>query len=454
MTDRYAIKLNLTMNNYIIVVDDEAISLTSVRTLLAAEDLKVVCLPSGKALLKYMGNHDADLILLDIMMPEMDGFETFAALRKLEEEQKKPEVPVIFLTGESDEKTERYGLKLGAADYIHKPFDRDILISRIRKTIGNSKKIQSLTEGATKDKLTGFLNKAEGVSRVTEIMAGTSGAFMMLDLDSFKLVNDLFGHDKGDEILRAFADVGRKNTRENDILCRIGGDEFLFFCCGLHGENALCALTSRLNEQFEDRAKQVLGADHGIPLGISVGAVMVPEYGTEYESLFKMADEAMYRTKHNGKHGCTLYENSQIINGQIQNPENELERITKIMAERNQGSEPLILGTEATTAIFQFMDRFNNRYGGKTLLLLFILTAKDITDENKFNDAMTSFEDLLKRLLGKSDIIMRNKNNEFFVLVPMLRQPDAESMINRIISAWSEKRMAADFEIRTASQIR
>ncbi len=444
----------MSMDNWIVIVDDEALSLTSARTLLASEDMKISCLPSGRSLLKFMEKNDPDLILLDVMMPEFDGFDTLSALRKQEKEQGKQEVPVIFLTGESDDETERRGLNLGAADYIRKPFDKDILISRIKKTISNSKKIESLTEDATKDKLTGFFNKAEGVARVREILVSFSGALLMLDLDSFKLVNDLFGHEKGDQILRGFADLAKTSTREGDILCRIGGDEFLFFCCNLHGEPAVAALTLRLNEQLEEKAKELLGENHGIPLGISVGAVMVPEYGRDYESLFKMADEAMYRTKKNGKHGSTVYAEQDSSYDPAQNPGEELVRITKILEERNPGREALLLGTDVFSVIFQFVERFNSSHDGKSLILLFIVTAKKNMEKKLLNDAVNSFGELLKKSLGKCDIIMQGKKNQFFVMMPMTKEPDADGVIDRILSAWNDIAGSEDFEIKTTSQVR
>ncbi len=440
--------------NWIVVVDDEALSLTSARTLLAAEDMKISCLPSGKSLLKFVEKNSPDLILLDIMMPEMDGFETFAALREQERRQNKPEIPIIFLTGDADHETERQGLTLGAADYIHKPFNKDILINRIRNTINKSKIIVNLTEDATKDKLTGLLNKAEGVARIREALVSYSGALLTLDIDSFKLVNDLFGHEKGDQILAAFADLAKASTRDGDLLCRMGGDEFLFYCVGLHGETAVAALTKRLNERLEEKAKQVLGEDHGIPLGISAGAVMVPEYGTDYEALFNMADDAMYQTKHNGKHGYTVYVDPVVPSGPVKSPEEELARITEIIAERNHGREALTLGLDAFSTVFQFIERFNRSYNLKSLVILFIVTAKDTADDQAFNTAVASFGEVLKKSLGKSDMIMQNKNNQYVALIPMMQEVRAEAVIDGIMSAWGELPECSDVEIKIASQIR
>ena len=145
------------MSYWIVIVDDEPFCLTNAKNLLREQNMRVSCLRSGKDLLAFMETHDPDLILLDILMPEMDGFETYHELRFCEDKKGVPQTPVIFLTGEDNHETERRGLKAGASDFIHKPFDKDILIKRINNAIINSKMIENLTEEATLDKLTGFL---------------------------------------------------------------------------------------------------------------------------------------------------------------------------------------------------------------------------------------------------------------------------------------------------------
>ena len=109
------------MGYWIVVVDDDAIELKNAKNLLTREDLRVSCLRSGRELLKFMDTNTPDLVLMDILMPEMDGFETFHALRELEESKNRSATPVIFLSGDRDRATERRGLQDGASDFIRKP---------------------------------------------------------------------------------------------------------------------------------------------------------------------------------------------------------------------------------------------------------------------------------------------------------------------------------------------
>jgi len=154
---------------WIAVVDDDALLLRSAKNLLEGYAMRVSCLRSGPALLRFIENNTPDLVILDILMPDMDGFETFHALRELEEKPGRNTTPVIFLSGDNDSATERRGLRDGASDFVRKPIDKEILINRIFKTIESHKTIEILTEKATLDKLTGFMNKASGTEKIAEM---------------------------------------------------------------------------------------------------------------------------------------------------------------------------------------------------------------------------------------------------------------------------------------------
>ena len=171
-----------TMKYWIVIVDDEALILANAKSILNEEDMRVSCLRSGQDLLKFMAKNEPDLILLDILMPEMDGFETYQELRRLGDNAGKKRTPVIFLTGADDSETERRGLKAGASDFIRKPLNRDILIRRVYNTVLNAKTIESLTEEIAIDKLTGFLNKAAGTEKISKLCGSAAGMLMVLTL--------------------------------------------------------------------------------------------------------------------------------------------------------------------------------------------------------------------------------------------------------------------------------
>ena len=120
------------MNERVVVVDDDVIILKNANRILSENGMKVTCLKSGKLLLDYVEMNDVDMLLLDIRMPEMDGFETFRLLREWEKKNQKSEIPVIFFTANDDVDTETKGLMLGAMDFIRKPFPAEVLKLRVR----------------------------------------------------------------------------------------------------------------------------------------------------------------------------------------------------------------------------------------------------------------------------------------------------------------------------------
>ena len=388
----------------IVVVDDEPLSLTNAKNILRANGMHVGCLRSGADLLNYVEKHTADLVLLDILMPGMDGFETYRALRQFEDKAGRPRVPVIFLTGEDNNETERRGLRAGASDFIHKPFDEDILIKRINNTIINSKTIESLTEEATTDRLTGCLNKAAGTERVSGLCRDTEGALMILDLDSFKLVNDIYGHDMGDRVLVAFADVLRNNIRSEDLICRIGGDEFMGFFAGLTGAAEVASFEGRLKLQFQAEAERLMGADHGIPLGVSIGVSFASEEHNDYQILFQYADSALYEVKRNGKHGFEIYDPLKAKEESGEDLERGLEDVVQIVSERGEGRGALLMGQDAFAWNYRFIVRYASRYGGDVTRMLFSLDS----DEKGviFTEMVSEFGNVLRQTLRKTDIVL------------------------------------------------
>ncbi|MBR1741381.1 MAG: diguanylate cyclase [Lachnospiraceae bacterium] len=428
------------MSDWIVVVDDEALSIANARNMLREVGMRVSCVRSGRELLAFMEKHEPDLVLLDVLMPEMDGFETYRKLRDLEERDGRKQTPVIFLTGENDAETERRGLEIGASDFVHKPFNKDILVRRINNTITSVKTIENLTEEVSVDALTGFFNKAGGTVKVEAYCAEKTGVLMILDLDSFKLVNDLYGHDMGDRILRAFAEIIRQNTREDDLVCRIGGDEFLAFFCNVPDDHAMTVIVKRLNEQLTAEAVKLMGEDFSIPLGISAGAVMIPEYGREYHDLFALADKMLYKVKQNGKHDCAVYTASEFPDQEKNEKtdlEQELKRVTQIVEERNDGSGALMLGQEAFSSIYRFVMRYIKRYQMPAVKVLFSLDMESGEGE-KLEEKAEQFGMVLQETLRKSDLILQCKGNQFFLFLPALLEKHVLSVIDRVMKMWEQ----------------
>ena len=422
------------MGYWIVVVDDEPLCLKIAKEHLNNIGMRVSCLRSGGELLRFMEKNSPDLILLDILMPEMDGFETYRELRKREDRDGKIRTPVIFLTGENSKAAERRGLRAGASDFIHKPFDKDILIKRVNNTIINSKMIESLTEEVSLDKLTGFYNKASGTEKIEELCKKETGALLVLDLDNFKLVNDIFGHDMGDRILVAFSEAMKQNVRAGDVVCRIGGDEFTAYLLNLTRKEGIASFSDRLNDQFLAKAEELMGSGHGLPIGVSTGCAFAPKHGNEYHALFQLADSALYKVKLNGRHGYAIYDMDSDTEGEEQDLEQDISRVIQTVSERSGETGAMLLGQEAFSWNYRFIVRFLERYGSFANRLLFRLSSKE--RGMVFDEIAAQFGDVMKRTLRKSDIIFQYRTNEFFVVLPQLQPGDTQETINRVLKEW------------------
>ncbi len=426
------------MGYWIVVVDDDTIELKNIKVLLSGEDLKVSCLRSGADLLKFMENNTPDLVILDILMPEMDGFETFHALRELEERKNKGTTPVFFLSGNNDSATERRGLKDGASDFIRKPFDKGVLLSRIVNTIENNKTIISLTEKATLDKLTGFMNKSSGTDKITALCREKNGALMLLDLDNFKPVNDIYGHDMGDQVLIAFSEIVRHNTRTEDVISRIGGDEFLAFFENLSSKVAVKALTDRLNEQLLRKCAELMGDEFDIPIGISIGVAFVPQHSRDFSVLFRCVDSTMYRVKQNGKHGVEIADEDMTnrISANKSDLETEMDRITQILKERGASEGVMVMGKDTFIQTYRFALRFLRRYKKGAEKILFCIFSEH-TQEN-ISEIAAVFMDILLKNLRKSDVVVQVRSDQFLVFLPVITQEEARELADRIKDAFDE----------------
>jgi len=432
------------MTNWIAVVDDDMTTLKMAGRILSNNNMRVSAMNSGKALLTFMKDNRPDIVLLDISMPDMDGFETLKLLRIQEKNDGYDSVPVIFLTADEDKDSEKKGLELGASDYVRKPFVPDVLLHRIQNIVANNETIKNLEEEASIDKLTGFLNKSAVDEKLQRICHFSKGMLVMADLDSFKLVNDIYGHDMGDKVLSMFAGLIKQNTRKEDILGRVGGDEFIIFIKNIVDEYAIKRICENINTQLMIEAKKMMGEDMHIPLGASMGVVFVPMQGSEYEKLYSMADKALYRVKKNGKHDFELYASRDEFGSEHEGVEVEenadLEHINMILKERSAPSSALWVGNDAFTQLYRFFTRYIESYRGHACKVLFNFSVlKDIAGlEKNFQEMMEDFGEILKNLLRKSDIMVQSKANQFLLLLPEVDEDHLDSVLDRIEKGWSD----------------
>ncbi len=237
-----------------------------------------------------------DLILLDIKMPGIDGYEVCQELIRDPETAK---IPIIFVSGMGEAEDRVRGLDLGAADFISKPFNVEELRARVRTHLRNKAALDQETWRAVHDGLTGIWSRSYFDERFMSEIAmsqrhGTPLSLIMVDVDHFKEINDTHGHAVGDAVLRGLAELIDANRRLEDVACRYGGEEFVIICRGVRSWQAR-VLAERLRSRI---ALQLFTTPKGaLRITCSFGVAG----GCGSESMLSAADGALYRAKSGGR---------------------------------------------------------------------------------------------------------------------------------------------------------
>lgn len=305
----------------ILAIDDDPIMRSLLERMLSSAGHAVQVAKNGKEGLELALEFKPQLVITDWLMPEMDGLAFCKFLRATEEGK---EIYVILLTALETEDRLVEAFEAGADDYIVKPFSKRVLMARLRageRVIGlhgNLLKkekelrvviaelavtIRQLHELALKDPVTQLPNRRYGLEHLDQDWAATGRSqkplcVMLLDLDHFKRVNDHYGHDVGDLVLRLVADILKKSSRTEDFACRLGGEEFLIVCCDTDLKAAL-QIAERLRKTIESTHLKTRG--EAIQVTASIGIAERSADMADPAVLIRLADKAMYVAKNSGR---------------------------------------------------------------------------------------------------------------------------------------------------------
>ncbi|MBQ6442197.1 MAG: diguanylate cyclase [Lachnospiraceae bacterium] len=420
------------MKKKILIVDDEKISLMMTNHILMTE-YDTVCASSGAEALYIYEKERPDLVLSDFRMPQMNGFEL---QRKIQEQFEDP-VPFIFMTADHDEENESVGLQQGAVDFIHKPFRADVLLKRISNILRLIEQISGLKKASATDPMTGLLNKASVRAEISELCKRTPGALLMVDLDSFKPVNDLYGHSMGDKILIRFAEILQSAVRFTDITGRIGGDEFIAYCQNVGEESVIAEKAAYINEFLLQSAHEMMGEDMSIPLGASIGCVFVPDEGKDFDTLFKKADEALYHVKKNGKHGYEIYGSNTGAKIIKEHQATGIAHVFEILSERSEVKGAYTLPFEQFRTVYQFLSRLHLNYKKEIWVVMFSLHQTGTT-ALPTEEVMEQFLGVIGKSLRASDIVTQNSKNQILAVLNETNRMNSELVVERVLKNWEK----------------
>ncbi len=302
----------------VLIAEDSVISRRILEAFALKRGYEVVSASNGQEALRILTQEGAPrLAVLDWMMPGMEGTEVCRKLR--EQSVERPYTYVLLLTARAEREDLLQGLQAGADDYIRKPFDPPELEARLRtgqRILDLQDKLiaarEELRFRATHDALTGLSNRGvilEELSREHARQQREAGTFgiILADIDHFKEVNDLHGHICGDDALREIASAMKESVRPYDTVGRYGGEEFLIVVPEADADAAL-GVAERIRRAIETRR---VPGHVDLRVTISCGVAASGSAAVPPQLLLRLADEALYRAKENGRNRCELAETSE-----------------------------------------------------------------------------------------------------------------------------------------------
>jgi len=313
----------------ILVVDDSRIVQAMVTDILRAEGYSVRQAEHGRQALEMVVEQRPDLVLLDVMMPEMDGYETCAALREFPEY-----LPVLMITAKGEVEDLVHGLEVGADDYISKPFDHVELLARVKsllriRTLQKKLYAQNTELEAKNQQLRALAGQLDALNQELRLLSVTDGltkaynhrhfqerfksefaravrygdclSCVMIDIDHFKQVNDTHGHPTGDRVLVRLVEILKDSIRSEDLVARYGGEEFVLLLPRTDAAHA-ATLAERIRERSAaERLPLAAGGELHFTVSCGVADFCPNGPPLQRDDLLSAADGALYRAKANGR---------------------------------------------------------------------------------------------------------------------------------------------------------
>jgi diguanylate cyclase (GGDEF)-like protein len=295
----------------LLLVDDDEMTRDMLSRRLERIGYTVTPAADGTQALELIAREPFDVVLLDIKMPGLTGFQVLQAIRRI---HSVTDLPVVMVTSSDDSESIVEALELGANDYVTKPIDFPVALARVRTQLLLRRMVLALEEANQKLERLSFLDGLTNIAnrrRFDEFLErewrrglrdGTPISVIMTDIDFFKAYNDTYGHEAGDEILKTVAGVlSATLNRPADLVARYGGEEFVVVLPGTDFSGA-ALLAERLRGAVEGLQIAHTGSRVGVHVTISLGvATVVPQRGVSPDALVAAADQALYQAKHDGR---------------------------------------------------------------------------------------------------------------------------------------------------------
>jgi diguanylate cyclase (GGDEF)-like protein len=297
---------DLQQQAVILVVDDDPSIRLVIRHSMERSGYQVVEASNGLEAVHAVIRQVPDLILMDAVMPEMDGFRATKEIKSLDG---CAEIPILMATSLDDDDSIAHAFDAGACDYVTKPFNWSVLKHRVACSLYAADAQRKIQHLAYHDSLTGLPNRMLFMDRIDQAISRAHReqeqfALLFIDIDHFKVINDSMGHAAGDQLLNIISQRLCEMLRKSDTVARLGGDEFTVIIEGLEDAEHVINVTKNILHSL-DLPVDVNGQE--VHVGGSIGIAVYPQDGENFGSLLKNADTAMYKAKEQGRNTFQFY---------------------------------------------------------------------------------------------------------------------------------------------------
>jgi len=291
----------------VLIADDDPSIRLVLRHTMEQSGYHVIEVANGLEAVQAVIRQNPDLILMDAVMPDMDGFRATEEIKKILECQA---TPVLMATSLDDDQSIARAFEVGASDYITKPFNWSVLKHRTARMLSAANAEREIRHLAYHDVLTGLPNRMLFMDRIDQAISrarreDSKFALLFLDIDHFKVINDSMGHDAGDKLLNIVSQRLAQVLRKTDTIARLGGDEFTIIIEALDQEKSVSSVARNILRTLE---KSITLNNKDVHIGGSIGVALYPQDGLNFGTLLKNADTAMYRAKEVGRQTFQFYE--------------------------------------------------------------------------------------------------------------------------------------------------
>ncbi|HEB26813.1 MAG TPA: EAL domain-containing protein [Porticoccus sp.] len=404
--------------HYLLIVDDDRSMRLALKNVFKSEDYVIEEASNGMHAISICQRRMPDLVLMDAMMPEVDGFMACERIREL---PNGADTPVLMITALDNEESIVKAFAAGATDFIPKPIHFAVLKQRVSRLIQANKVEKHVKQLAYHDQLTGLPNRTNLMQQLRVMvnraqLEGKKIAILFLDLDRFKLINDTLGHDAGDLLLKAVSDRIRRCVRNQDFIARLGGDEFTVVLEGVTDQEIVSKIAAKICDAL---SQPFVFLQQEMFVTTSIGVSMFPDDGADIGTLIKHADSAMFRAKEQ-RNGYCFY---------VQGMEDEIARRMELDRELRSaiGANELVLYYQpqidlATGEVIgaEALIRWNHPRHGLVMPDTFIPLAEESGLINQVSDWV--LEDACRQLQAWS-----NSGNELFKVAVNMSTKDIQA---------------------------